>query len=287
MRNMAAAVGQQPGPAAHGIHQDATETPIPSLFTLPPMIRDELETDSSHIQDETVDECLPFLTGKEHRQRNAHGIPRLDKERHARFVKKQLGVLPSAYVGADPSRPWIFYWCLNALSLLGEDIEPYRAKLIETVRPIQNETGGFGGGFGQASHLATTYAVVLSLALVGGDEAFEVVDRRSMWKWLCLLKQQDGGFQMAVGGEEDVRYVFDRRPCCDSILLTDVSLRGAYCAAVVISLLNLPLDLSPESPAHAAGHTDLLSGLGEWVRLCKLSLPVHVFRPSRLDCHSV
>lgn len=207
---MAAAVEQQPGPAAHGVYQDASDSPVPSLFTQPPVIRDALETDSSHIQDETVEEVLPFLTGKEHRYLNSHGIPRLDKERHARFLTKQLGVLPSAYVGADPSRPWIFYWCLNALSLLGEDVEPYRAKLVETVRPIQNETGGFGGGFGQASHLATTYAVVLALALVGGDEAFEVVDRRSMWKWLCQLKQPDGGFQMAVGGEEDVRYVFDR-----------------------------------------------------------------------------
>ncbi|KAL7960084.1 beta subunit of hypothetical CAAX farnesyltransferase [Trichoderma compactum] len=249
LRNMAAAVEQQPGPAAHGVSQDASDSPMPSLFTQPPAIRDALETDSSHIQDETVDECLPFLTGKEHRYLNSHGIPRLDKERHARFLTKQLGVLPSAYVGADPSRPWIFYWCLNALSLLGEDVEPYRAKLVETVRPIQNATGGFGGGFGQASHLATTYAVILALALVGGDEAFEVVDRRSMWKWLCQLKQPDGGFQMAVGGEEDVR--------------------GAYCAAVVVSLLNLPLNLSPESPAYAAGHTDLFSGLGEWVRLCQ------------------
>jgi protein farnesyltransferase subunit beta len=214
LRKMAASVEhqQQPqvGPAPPGTQQGAS---IPSLFMFPPMIRDALETDSSNIQDETVDEILPFLTGKEHSQLNAHGIPRLDKERHVRFLKKQLGALPSMFVGADPSRPWIFYWCLNALSLVGEDLEPYHTKLIETVRPMQNKTGGFGGGFGQLSHLATTYATVLSLALVGGDEAFEVVDRRSMWKWLCQLKQQDGGFQMAVGGEEDVRYVSDRRPC--------------------------------------------------------------------------
>ncbi|KAL7817677.1 prenyltransferase [Trichoderma aethiopicum] len=239
----AAAVEQQPG-SAH-----ASGPSIPSLFTQPPPIRDELETDSSHVQDETVEECLPFLSGLEHDKVNAHGVPHLDRERHARFLRKQLGALPGAFVGADPSRPWFFYWCLNALSLLGEDVEPYRARLVETVRPIQNPTGGFGGGFGQASHLATTYAVVLSLALVGGDEAYDVVDRRSMWKWLCQLKQPDGGFQMAVGGEEDVR--------------------GAYCASVVISLLNLPLNLSPESPARAGGHTDLLSGLGDWVRLCQ------------------
>jgi hypothetical protein len=72
---------------------------------------------------------------------------------------------------------------------------------------MQNDTGGFGGGGKQTSHLATTYALVLALALVGGEDAFEVIDRRAMWKWLCALKQPDGGFQVSVGGEEDVRYV--------------------------------------------------------------------------------
>ena len=91
------------------------------------------------------------------------------------------------------------------MSLLGEDVAVYRARLVDTVRPLQNPTGGFAGGFGQTSHLATTYATILSLALVGGDAAYDVVDRRSMWRWLGSLKQPDGGFQMAVGGEEDVR----------------------------------------------------------------------------------
>lgn len=48
------------------------------------------------------------------------------------------------------------------------------------------------------------------------------------------------------------------------------SRRGAYCAAVIISLLNLPLTLSLDSPARAAGHTELFSGLGEWIRQCEL-----------------
>jgi protein farnesyltransferase subunit beta len=70
---------------------------------------------------------------------------------------------------------------------------------------MQNETGGFGGGHGQMSHLAPTYAVVLSLAMVGGEAALDIIDRKSMWRWLGTIKQQDGGFQMFVGGEEDVR----------------------------------------------------------------------------------
>ncbi len=78
---------------------------------------------------------------------------------------------------------------------------------MNTVRPIQNATGGFGGGNGQMSHLAPTYAIVLSLALVGGREGLDIIDRKAMWKWLGSLKQADGGFQMVYGGEEDVRSV--------------------------------------------------------------------------------
>lgn len=183
---------------------------IPALFTSLPPISDHLVTKTSVTQDETVNVCLPFLSGQEEGsglRRNAIGIPHLDRDRHIQFLHRQLGQLPGAFKAMDPARPWIFYWCLAGLALLGEDVTSYRERLIETVRPMQNDSGGFAGGFGQDSHLATTYAIILSLALVGGEDAFEVVDRRSMWRWLGSLKQPDGGFQMSVGGEEDVRYV--------------------------------------------------------------------------------
>jgi len=88
---------------------------------------------------------------------------------------------------------------------MGEDISHYRERLIATVQPIQNATGGFGGGNGQMSHLAPTYAIILSLVIAGGQEALDVIDRKAMWKWLGSLKQPNGGFQMAIGGEVDVR----------------------------------------------------------------------------------
>ncbi|KAG5952719.1 hypothetical protein E4U53_000055 [Claviceps sorghi] len=185
--------------------QNASSAPVvPSLFTSNPPVRDELATDSSQLQDETVEECAPFLKGHGHDSCNVHGIPPLLRHRHVKFLQKQLGQLPPMYKSADSSRPWMLYWCLNGLSILGEDVAKYRSRLIETVRPMQNDGGGFGGGFGQISHLGTTYPIVLSLALVGGRDAYEVIDRRTMWKWLCSLKQPDGGFQMAVGGEKDV-----------------------------------------------------------------------------------
>jgi len=181
---------------------------IPDLFTTVPPVRDSLETRTSSDQDDTVDACLPFLSGDDiNLDYNLHGVARLDRVRHIRFLHKSLGSLPAHFLAADPSRPWFLYWSLAALTILGEDVSSYRTRLVATARAMQNEEGGFGGGGRQTSHLATTYAVVLALALVGGEEAYEIIDRRAMWRWLCALKQRDGGFQVCLGGEEDIRYV--------------------------------------------------------------------------------
>lgn len=107
--------------------------------------------------------------------------------------------------------------------------------VLDTFTPIQNATGGFGGGHGQYSHLATTYAAVLSLIIVGGQKALDMVDRKSMWvrtaplsarlsdcvcrwEWLGSLKQPEGDIAICVGGEKDVRFV--SKGACDALGLT-------------------------------------------------------------------
>jgi protein farnesyltransferase subunit beta len=184
----------------------AGATMIPDLFTSLPPIRDLLITESSQIQDETIQEVLPFLSGVEKGiTYNNRGVPHLDRRRHIAFLHKSLKQLPAPFVAVDASRPWMIYWSLTGLAAMGEDPSQYRDKVISTCRPIQNLTGGFGGGNGQMSHLAPTYATILALSMVGGEEALNLIDRKAMWKWLGALKQPDGGFQMSVGGEEDIR----------------------------------------------------------------------------------
>lgn len=121
--------------------------------------------------------------------------------------------------------------------------------MIATYTASQNTTGGFGGGPGQLSHLAATYAAVLALATAGGPSALDVIDRRAMWHWLGALKRADGGFSMAAGGEEDIR--------------------GTYCALTLASLLNLPVELPRDAPARAAGLDSFVSRLPEWVGACQ------------------
>lgn len=121
--------------------------------------------------------------------------------------------------------------------------------VAHTFSLAQHPDGGHGGGYGQLPHLAATYAAILSLVMVGGTEAYESVNRKSMWHYLGQMKQPDGGFTMAPGGEEDIR--------------------GAFCALVIMTLLNIPLDLPLEAPARQNGLTNFLDNLGEWISRCQ------------------
>lgn len=205
----------------------AMKKPLPNWLKSIPTIPKDLETETSEDQKETAEECLPFLLGtyvpKDGAwafETNEYGLPRLERPKHVKYLKGALGRLPPGFAALDASRPWMLYWCLTGLSIMGEDVSIYRKKYatslslrfvicrtskqhelvisfstadfvilghltiahstIATLTPIQNTSGGFGGGQGQDSHLATTYAAVLSLAMVGGEEAFDVIDRKAM-----------------------------------------------------------------------------------------------------------
>lgn len=121
--------------------------------------------------------------------------------------------------------------------------------MAHTFSLCQHPTGGFGGGFGQLPHLACTYAGVLSLAMVGGTATYESINRKTMWHFIGRMKQADGGFTMAEGGEEDIR--------------------GAFCAMIILSLLNLPLELPQDAPARQHGLTTFTDNLGDWVGKCQ------------------
>jgi len=82
---------------------------------------------------------------------------------------------------------------------------PRSLRAIDSLKACQHPDGGFSGGHGQIAHLAPTYAAVLTLALFGGDDAFDIIDRDKLYTWLVSLKQSDRGFLMHHGGEEDAR----------------------------------------------------------------------------------
>jgi protein farnesyltransferase subunit beta len=105
--------------------------PVPSIFTTPPLIQDELTTVSSRMQEQTVEECLPFMTlqnTEDPDDLNMFGVPRLQTTKHLRFLKNVEKDYPAGYVAADGTRPWMVYWALAGISMLGEDVSDYKSR---------------------------------------------------------------------------------------------------------------------------------------------------------------
>lgn len=106
---------------------------IPLIFSQSPAVEQNFETKSSIAQDETIKECLPYLRGIEDPANDAfdyneHGVLRLNREAHIEFLTSHLSDYPAGYVGYDASRPWIMYWGLMGLYLLGKDPTTHRAR---------------------------------------------------------------------------------------------------------------------------------------------------------------
>ncbi|KAL9612448.1 MAG: hypothetical protein Q9167_002957 [Letrouitia subvulpina] len=101
---------------------------VPDTFTSLPPIQDLLYTETSSLQNETIRECLPCLAGSVATlfAYNEYGVSGLARENHVRFLHNSLNTLPAAFVAYDAARPWIIYWALTGLCLLGEDITCYR-----------------------------------------------------------------------------------------------------------------------------------------------------------------
>ncbi|KAL6717640.1 CAAX farnesyltransferase (FTase) subunit beta [Lecanora helva] len=174
------------------------------LFTTSPPIKDALTTESTAAQSQVIEDCLPYLSGFQTDTSclNSQNIPKLERGKHIRFLENSIKKGRS--VGEDAYRPWILYWSLTGLNLLGKDVKVYRESVAKTLAPMQNAGGGFGGGPGQRSHLAPSYAAVLSLATVGGDVSLDLIDRRSLLVYISATKMSKAHKQSIQDGNGSV-----------------------------------------------------------------------------------
>lgn len=92
-------------------------------------IRDDLQTETSKVQDETLEVVLPFLEGNPNQfELNIFGLPKLQRANHIKFLKQALGDYPHQFAMMDASRPWLLYWSLQGLTALSYDISEYQER---------------------------------------------------------------------------------------------------------------------------------------------------------------
>lgn len=158
--------------------------------------------------------------------------------------------LPGSYIALDSSKPWIIYWTLHGLDLM--DDLPAEETLIGIVHTLEacwkdvngiddSLGGGFGGGFGQLPHCATSYAAVNALSIVAGCDvedypeatrlALDLLKRKreALLTWYVSLRYEREGDAGAGGIVCGYRMHHDG----------EVDVRATYCICAVASLLNI------------------------------------------------
>lgn len=150
----------------------------------------------------------------------------LYRNRHLGYLTQGLSrPLPEGFISLGASKPWIVYWIVHSIGLLGELdslSNDTRRTVIRFLAACQHRDGGFGGGPGQLPHVATTYAAVSALVTLGGENALSIIQRDNLLDFflrMSVSKQDGGGMRMHQGGEIDVR--------------------GCYCALSVCHMLNM------------------------------------------------
>jgi protein farnesyltransferase subunit beta len=94
-----------------------------------PQIRDSLDTETSSTQERTLRDILPYLEGNPNEfSLNVFGLPKLQREKHIDYLEDSLGDYPPQFAQMDAARPWLVYWGLQGLSVLGHDISEYRER---------------------------------------------------------------------------------------------------------------------------------------------------------------
>ncbi|CAM6102076.1 unnamed protein product [Calypogeia fissa] len=144
----------------------------------------------------------------------------LHHDEHEEFVVRGLRRLSSGYYVLDSSRPWLCYWILHSLALLGRAVDDdLYDRTIEFLEHCQDPEGGYAGGPGQMPHLATTYAATCALVTLGGEKALSSINRKKVLQFLLRMKDPCGGFRVHDDGEMDMR--------------------GSFCALAVAHLLDI------------------------------------------------
>jgi protein farnesyltransferase subunit beta len=94
-------------------------------------IRDDYKTETSKVQDDTAGIILPYLEGNPNDfTLNAYGIPKLQREGHAKALERTLKDYPGQFAQLDASRPWLVYWGLQSMTALGIDIHRFQERYV-------------------------------------------------------------------------------------------------------------------------------------------------------------
>lgn len=161
--------------------------------------------------------------------------------------------LPQSMVGLDTSRPWLIYWSLQSLCLLGEPIPKtlhdryphsiyvftlFVGRAVGDLKLCRARDGrGFGGVKECPPHVLTTFASICAIACLGTPEALSLISRQEIGIFLVGLRNEDGSFCVhANGGESDLRATYAAVSIMDLLNLDEM--RDSYKDSIISYVLS-------------------------------------------------
>ena len=142
---------------------------------------DNIDTKSSKEQKDKEDLIKHIYRAKLMSDKVIEHRSRLTRKLHTGFLRAAIRTLPTGFQSLDASHPWLCYWIIHSLGLLGEYIPTDQAScIVKFLSSCQVTSGGFAGGPGQIAHLATTYSAVMALCSIETEEAYNAIDRAAL-----------------------------------------------------------------------------------------------------------
>jgi protein farnesyltransferase subunit beta len=119
-------------------------------------------------------------------------------ENHLQFAMFHKNQLSSGYAALDSGLPWFSYWVLNIFDIFGINeytmSSDFKSNFITYLKFLIHPHGGLMGySFGE-SQLIATYAGILSIISLDCEEAYKIIDREKMKKYLMDMKNKSNNF---------------------------------------------------------------------------------------------
>jgi protein farnesyltransferase subunit beta len=175
---------------------------------------------------------------------------------HYNFAKKLMMEMPNGYTTLDAGFPWLVYWITNIISMSKDNYEinhDNKMQLVQILKELQHEDGGFCGNPKGYAHLISTYAAVMAIVNLDMPEAYDIINIPKMKNFLLKMKNNEFDIDKAPSyTDKNGVYLITRDKDNDFIsyhtaypgtfqnhINGESDLRSTYCAMVIASTLNL------------------------------------------------
>ena len=138
----------------------------------------------------------------------------LDQEPHIQYLYNLYKVKSAKGMKGETFSIWsatYFLFSLRAFNYEKDHKEEFD-EIMERTRVYLEERkcvqGGFSGFNYDHPHLVTNYSLIMTIGLIGTEEAYAIIDRGLMYKFLLSLKCENGSFRTTLDMENDIRSTF-------------------------------------------------------------------------------